>query len=289
MCHMCALLVGTAGTLVMAAPPMIAAVWFPPNERTTATAFIQMSNQLGNAGSYLEPLLVREPSDPHPGPEEVTEIRSDIRRLMYIWAGVGVATMVTVLVYFPSKPPSPPSLTSHIERLGFIDSMKIIVRNRDLLLVTLSYGLAIGVPSAWASVLNYSLYELGMTQKEAMGVGLFSVLAASLATLVMGRLTDMVYGHIKLSLIVCLAFTLLFYYWFFLLTWGAVPVTTWQIYAAVIGGLAFTNTTPPLFFELAVETAYPASEVVVGGVITATNNLIGLCFLFLFLVPFSSK
>ena len=40
MCHVCAILVGTAGTLVMAAPPMIAAVWFPPKERATATGMV---------------------------------------------------------------------------------------------------------------------------------------------------------------------------------------------------------------------------------------------------------
>lgn len=37
MSHLCAICVGLAATLVMAAPPTIAAVWFPPEERTTAT------------------------------------------------------------------------------------------------------------------------------------------------------------------------------------------------------------------------------------------------------------
>lgn len=288
MCHVCAILVGTAGTLVMAAPPMIAAVWFPPKERTTATAFAQMCNALGNTGSYLEPLLVQDPSSPHPGPEEVQEIQADIKRLMYIWAGVGVALITTVFLYFPAKPPMPPSLTSHVERLDFRAGVKIMARNWELLLVTLAYSLCLGVPSSWASVLNFSLYELGMTQSDAMWVGLASTFASGLLALVVGRMTDLVYGYIKLTILVFLAINLALFYWFFLLTWGSIPVTTWQIYMTVVGGVAFNFGTSPLFFELAVESAYPCSEVMVGGIMTAMNNFVGLCFLFLFFIPFES-
>lgn len=62
-----------------------------------------------------------------------------------------------------------------------------------------------------------------------------------------------------------------------------------QIYVTVVGGVAFNFSTCPLFFELAVESAYPCSEVMVGGIMTAMNNFVGLCFLFLFFIPFESK
>lgn len=39
---MCAVLVGLAGTVFISAPPMLAAVWFPPTERTTATGDDEM-------------------------------------------------------------------------------------------------------------------------------------------------------------------------------------------------------------------------------------------------------
>ena len=35
-CHFCAMLNGIVGCLVLAAPPLVANDWFPPNERTTA-------------------------------------------------------------------------------------------------------------------------------------------------------------------------------------------------------------------------------------------------------------
>ncbi|XP_042239360.1 solute carrier family 49 member 4 homolog [Homarus americanus] len=281
MCHICAIMVGIAGTLLMAAPPMIAAVWFPPNERTTATAVSQVLNQLGSAGSYLEPLLVRSPSNSTTS----EEIRSDIHRLMYIYAGVAVAILVTILVYFPALPPTPPSITSSIERLNFNSSLKSMLRNWDLLLVTLSYSLCIGIPAAWASVLNFSLHDLGMHQNDAMLVGLLSLTLSGVAGLLSGRLTDMVYGHVKISLIVILIADICCLYWFFLLTWGSITVTKLQICVSVVGGFTFSFAAVPLFFELAVENAYPCSEVIVGGLITASNNLVGLLFLLIFFIP----
>ena len=44
---------GFAGAVVMAAPPAISAVWFPPEQRTTATAINQVFNNLGNGLSYF--------------------------------------------------------------------------------------------------------------------------------------------------------------------------------------------------------------------------------------------
>nr|XP_027214480.1 disrupted in renal carcinoma protein 2 homolog isoform X1 [Penaeus vannamei]XP_027214481.1 disrupted in renal carcinoma protein 2 homolog isoform X1 [Penaeus vannamei]XP_027214482.1 disrupted in renal carcinoma protein 2 homolog isoform X1 [Penaeus vannamei] len=281
MCHICAIFVGIPGTLIMAAPPMIAASWFPPKERTTATAFSQVMNQLGNAGSYLEPLIVRAPG------EGVTpsDIQSDIKLLLYIYAGFAVALMLAILAYFPSKPPTPPSITSSIERHDFVTSLKKIIRNRDLMLVTLSYGVSVGVPAAWMSVLNYSLKELGIHQDDAMWIGILGVIMSGICGLLAGRMTDIVYGHVRISLIFLMISTVACFYWFFLLTWGSIPVTTWQVYFTVVGGLSFNFATAPLFFELAVETAYPCPEVVVGGLVTATNNLLGLFFLMMFFIP----
>ncbi|XP_063850654.1 solute carrier family 49 member 4 homolog isoform X2 [Scylla paramamosain] len=141
----------------------------------------------------------------------------------------------------------------------------MMCRNKDLLLLVMSYGVSVGIPAAWLSVLNFSLYDLGLSQDEAMWVGVAGVLVSCGATMVVGRLTDLIYGHIKLSLILTSALTIFFFYWFFLLSCRAIPVSTWQIYVTVTGGIALNFAMSPLFFELAVESAYPCSEVMVGG------------------------
>lgn len=281
MCHIGAILNGIAGTLIMSAPPKIAADWFPPGERTTATATSQVLNQLGMAGSYLQPFFVHAPT----GDVTKNQIRSDIKRLLFIYAVVGVTVLIAILVYFPSKPPVPPSVTSAVERLNFKATFKKIIRNRDVLLVTVAYSICLAIPAAWLSVLNYSLIDLGMHQDDAMWVGLTAVLVQGVVGLLVGRMTDLVYGYIKVSLLAFMITSLCCFYWFYLLTMGSITVTKWQIFCSVVIGLGFNFANAPLFIEFAVESAYPCPEVYVGGLLTGTMNFIGLIFLFIFLIP----
>lgn len=55
--HVCSIMNGISGIVVMAAPSAISAVWFPPNERTTATAISQVTpviNILSTCQSFLQ-------------------------------------------------------------------------------------------------------------------------------------------------------------------------------------------------------------------------------------------
>ncbi|KAK3881218.1 hypothetical protein Pcinc_014347 [Petrolisthes cinctipes] len=161
-------------------------------------------------------------------------------------AGVGLTLFLAVVVYFPPKPPTPPSPTAHIDRLDFRDSVGKMMRNRDLLLVTISYGVCTGVPAAWTSVLNYSLLDLGLQQGDAMWVGLTGVLVSGTIGLVVGRLTDLVYGYVKFTLILFM-----------------------------MGNMAFFSLGAPSLLLC----------VIVGGLVTGMNNLVGLSFLFIFFIP----
>ncbi|XP_047471294.1 solute carrier family 49 member 4 homolog isoform X2 [Penaeus chinensis] len=165
--QLCAILLGIASTLILAAPPLIAADWFPPGERTTAVAVMMGCSQLGSVGSYLEPFIVRVPG---PG-VTIEDLRNDIMRLLYIHAGFSGVLLLAVVVYFPSKPKIPPSVTSSCERLNFIPGVLACVRNKSLLLILASYAVSVGPALAWVSVLNYSLLPLGIHQNEAMWVG----------------------------------------------------------------------------------------------------------------------
>lgn len=52
---------GMAGPIVMSAPSVISAVWFPPGQRTTATAVTALSSYYGLAFSFVfGPALVSD-------------------------------------------------------------------------------------------------------------------------------------------------------------------------------------------------------------------------------------
>ncbi|XP_042868371.1 solute carrier family 49 member 4-like [Penaeus japonicus] len=278
LCHICAVLVGTSGTIMLAAPPLLAADWFPPQERTTATAVPIVANQLGSALSYLEALVVRAPG----GAVTPADIRSDVNSLLAVEAGIAATLLVMAVAYFPSRPPSPPSITSAAPRLGYRATLAAIARNRDALLVFVSYGLS-SIP--WEAVLSYYLSTLGIQQDEASWLGLIAVCSSAASGLVFARLTDMLYGYALPCVMALMLTSMGALYWLCLLSWGTITPVKWQVYASVIGGMAVNFGATPLFVELAVELAYPCPEGVVTGYMVAVLNFTGAVFLFFFFIP----
>ncbi len=54
--------IALAGPFLVQGPPLVSVVWFPPHQRTTATAVATIAMELGHAMSFLfGPMLVKEP------------------------------------------------------------------------------------------------------------------------------------------------------------------------------------------------------------------------------------
>ena len=52
---------GMAGPVTQAGPPVLSSIWFPPHERTTATALSSLAGSMGIAVSFvIGPLFVGE-------------------------------------------------------------------------------------------------------------------------------------------------------------------------------------------------------------------------------------
>ncbi|KAK4327880.1 hypothetical protein Pmani_001686 [Petrolisthes manimaculis] len=281
LCHISAILVGMASTLALSAPMMIATDWFPLHERTTAFGVMMGASQLGGLGSYLEPLLVRLPG-PH---VSIQDIQNDVMCLMYIEAGMSVLLLLAILAYFPSKPPTPPSVTSASEKVDFLSGLRALAKNKQFIVMLVSYGMCVGPPVAWITILNYSLLPLGFHQDNTMWLGLVTVLASSISPVIAGRLNDLMKGHLKLLLILLMFTSSFCFYWFLLITYQVIPLSTWQVYVSVVVSLACNYATIPLFFELGEDLTFPASDILVSSVITAADNICSVSFLFITSIP----
>ncbi|KAG0726294.1 Disrupted in renal carcinoma protein 2 [Chionoecetes opilio] len=281
LCHVCGMAVGLSSPIMLAAPTLIASDWFPVHERTTAMAIMVGAHELGGIASFLEPLIVRLP-----GPDVTTaDIRHDVMRLTYIAAGLAAVSLVALVVYFPSKPPRPPSLSSSEERLRFIPGLKALVRNKTFMLLLVCYGVFVGPPVMWMTVMDYSLLPLGFHQNKAMWVGVMAVVMAGTLPVVVGRLNDTLHRYTKTMLITLMLLSAGCFFWFLLLSYGVLPVTDWQVYVSTVGGLTFSYSTMPLFIELSINLAYPVPELLVTSVLIAADNIVGAVFLFLFNIP----
>ncbi|KAK4290750.1 hypothetical protein Pmani_036380, partial [Petrolisthes manimaculis] len=281
LCHLCAIMVGLSAPAILSAIPLLAAAWFPTRERTTALAVLLGCHQLGAMGSYLEPLLVSPPS-----PSITTQqLQHDVMMLMYLDVGVTGVLLVAALVYFPSKPPTPPSFTSVSPRVDIIPALRQMVRNKRLVMLMCTYAVFAGPPLAWITVLNYSLLPLGFHQNDTMWVGVVTVIASSVVPVVSGRINDLFKGHIKLLIVVFMVGTTICNFWFLLLTYEVIPLSTWQVYMSVVGIVACSYSTIPLFSEASFDLAYPAPEFLMSGMLISTDIAVMFLFLLIFNIP----
>ncbi|KAK4294091.1 hypothetical protein Pmani_033260 [Petrolisthes manimaculis] len=285
LCHISSIMFAFSACMVLSLPAMIAAIWFPPSERITATAVGALMCQLGSAGMYLSPLVVSTPTNNNPSDQERDNIRGDIMILMYIHFGVATCLLIAVGVYFPAKPPSPPSASSAEEKITYFAGIKAIVKNPQLLMVLLVYAVSYGVPVVWIGVLNLSLIEIDIYQEQAMGVAVTAVVCSCVASFITARVTDKMYGHLRLTVIGLLGLSSVFFLWFLLLSTRVITPNLGQAYVAVAGGLCFEYATVPLLVELGVELGYPIPESVTGAALTLVFNIISLIFLGLFQIP----
>lgn len=93
---------------------------------------------------------------------------------------------LSILVYFPSEPPLPPSLSTflkqqpRIDRPGFFEHIRGLL-TMPYLFLALGLGLGFGAGSGLAAVLAATLFPLGLTQDEVICLASSSLLCSSCA------------------------------------------------------------------------------------------------------------
>ncbi|XP_035658680.1 solute carrier family 49 member 4 homolog isoform X2 [Branchiostoma floridae] len=282
---------GVAGIMLMAAPPLISSTWFPPNQRTTATAISSIFNYVGTSVGYLiGPLFVSQPhlmpnSTLHYNQTVVEDISGQIMRLMYVECGYCTAVFLAILIYFPSKPPTPPSLSAAMDRLDFRTGLKKLFRHGQFWLVCLAYCVPGGVIGGWTAVLDVILSPHGISQIDAGWLGFYGNIAGCGVGLLLGRFADYFAGHLRLIIVVMMCCATGSLTWFTIMLFGALPLTQVSLYISFILTMVSVNASIPLFLELVMETTYPIEEAVSAGVMTWGNNLFALIFLLVPLLP----
>lgn len=187
----------------MAAAPMVSAAWFPPEQRTTATAISSLACYSGTALSFvIGPLLVPDvrgnfkqselnvTSDGqisylemrnHFNQTDIDFLKRKIMHLMYIELGIAAVTMLFVIIHFPGKPKLPPSVTAAIGRLEFKVGAKSLLKNVQFWLLVFIYGIGTGVYGGWCSILDLNLSQFNIDQKTAGWLGFGAVVAGSVS------------------------------------------------------------------------------------------------------------
>ena len=137
-----------------------------------------------------------------------------LQLLIIIEALVGTFLMLSSFLYFPSSPPTPPSVSCAARHDAVVDNTSLIWRNPSFWRVCLSFGLVTGqyqlqfciaspdndvipgVYSGWGGVLTLNLEAINISQEQAGWVGFAGVSSGLLGGIVGSALVD----NSKLSL-----------------------------------------------------------------------------------------
>ena len=244
---------GVAGTLESACPPLLLALWFPVHERATATAIMATANTLGTSVGFLVAFAV-------PSNGTSTEIAAGLARVNYSFFGVCVLTLAAMVVYFPSRPPTPPAASCSVEKVAVLPALKRLVRHGRFWLVVLAMAIPLGFYSAWLNVLDLNLKDFAFTQSDAGWVGFGSASAGALAGVLMGRVADAFPGRLPQLLAAIYTLAACSMACFSLICFGVITFNRALVFTtSILAGFCFSGTYP-LFFELACETVFPIPE-----------------------------
>ncbi|XP_052253450.1 solute carrier family 49 member 4 homolog isoform X2 [Dreissena polymorpha] len=309
-----AIILGVGGTIGFAAPAKVSSVWFPSDQRATATSIASLSNFLGVSLSFLlGPLIVPSPkyacNDTNINNSTWSHVHhyghiwehnetncinkvlinkehlvTEIRYLMYLHAAGGLLFVLLALIYFPNKPPKPPSPTAAIARTQWTQGIKSIFRNHAFWLVVVAGSISSGVLGVWATVLDVNLKPLGITQLQAGYMGFWNTIAGCIAGFIMARFSDIFMRRMKAFLILLFSGAIISVVWFTAICNKYIPFDVVSLYASCILIGIFINASIPLFYEICAEASYPVSEGISGGILTQVNQLFGSCFLLVMLV-----
>ena len=186
------------GTVALGAPPLVSATWFPPSERTTATAIGTLVGYFGIAAAFaVGPAMVPgEVAQTTVSNVSISNSTQDLKKLIdqqilqYTYFELSLCTVVffCALVYFPARPPLPPSLTSSTPHtVSTKASLKNILKNRQFLWLTTITALTFGVYYGWLSMLGVFLDKFHVDAVTAGWLGCSSTLAGVASGIIVGR------------------------------------------------------------------------------------------------------
>ncbi|XP_076824635.1 solute carrier family 49 member 4 homolog isoform X1 [Clavelina lepadiformis] len=282
--HVGQILTGIGGSAVMGVAPYISSAWFPCKERVFATGLMLLSGNLGGSVVYvLGPYLVEVPHNSSNSSSDTTTIRCEILNYMYLNFGMIAFVFLLMLIYFPSKPPSPPSHSAALIRLDFVTSIKSLIRNRTYWAIVIIFDGVVGSFMAWWGIMPVLYADKEISETTSGWIGAALVLFGTIVGSAIGRLADAVPSHrtkvflitLVLSYISCLYIVVMSLNWIPVIPFKFSEIGLWV--SSMIAGVS-VYALQPVAMEMALDVAYPVGEGVAGYVLMWITMLMNVIF-----------
>jgi len=147
---------GIGQPFLLNAPAKLAAFWFRPNTRAIATTIGSVSNPIGIAIGFGLPGIIVTSS----------KSKEEIGNLMLVEACLSTAVFISCIIFFKSKPKTPPSNSADMKREEFLPSMKQLFKNKNFIMLFIFFGMGQGALNAFATLLDQISKPYGFSSSD---------------------------------------------------------------------------------------------------------------------------
>jgi len=265
------IVVAMGNVFILSIPPNVAAVWFGPQQVSSACSIGVFGNQLGIAlGFLLPPMLIKS----H---EILDDTVADLNTFFYCLGGITTAMSLITIIAFREKPPLPPTLARSAvleSPTSYLPSIKRLFKNPNFLNLTVTYGINAGVYYSMSTLLQQIVIDHFPGEGESAGrIGLTLIVAGMVGSVIGGFILDKTQSFKGTTVAV---------YFLSVVSMAAYTVTYdygHQLYITFItAGLVgfFMTGYLPVGFEFAAELTYPESEMISSGLLNVSAQIIGV-------------
>lgn len=178
-------------------PPLVSSTWFPPNERTTATAIGTLAANFGAAlAFFIGPSMIPKTFD-NSGNSNLNLTDKEIRLIevrlgyyFYLQTGLAALLFGCLAVYFPAEPPLPPSIAAVTRKgteISYKEGFKLLIRNRSYWLLVFVLAASFGIYFGWTSVLDVAVQPFNISEKTSGWLGTGGSLAGIISGIIIAR------------------------------------------------------------------------------------------------------
>ncbi len=244
--------------LILNAVTTVAARWFPPGERATATGLGSLAIYLGIvAGLALTPYL---------------SVRSGINGTLLIYGIVAVVAVIVFFAFARERPATPPCPPGQDERSLVLDGLKQIVRQRDFVLLMLVFFVGLGAFNAITTWIEEILRPRGFSAIQAGDTGGLMILGGIIGALIIPILSDHYRRRTPFLTLAVIGATL-----------GLFGITYSQNFAVLLVSAAilgfFLLSAGPIGFQYGAEITFPAPEGTSNGLLLMMGQISGIIFI----------
>lgn len=263
--------VAVAYSCILQMPGKLSSLWFPENERATATSIGVVMNLFGVAVGFVQPsLMVLESNNDD-------FIERHLQHFYLTQLCVGAVVLLITFAY-QEKPPTPPTSVPERDSLAFIDSLKLLFQNKYFIFLSQSYGIYFGCFVAIFVLVNpliTQIYPHGV-EMEIGWMGFWNNMVAIVSFIFLGILLDRYHKYQLTAFILNVTSLITWLAWVVVLTNASSFTAVYMIY--VFLGLFFV----PYFacgIEQAAEMTYPVSEETSSSAMLVLGNIYAFIFI----------